>query len=157
MAFSAISKWFWAAGIAVTCANAAIFRVRARKRIQEAPELEDGYRKIIKGFVIWGNIPWLVMGIGCTVGGVPTLFHYFRPRDGNPFVLAFFASVFLVWFLGTFWLFFRNGAEMLVRHPGLFNHDFRSPTMVKLLWCLCLAGGVLAVVMMFTHDMPIPE
>lgn len=27
-----------------------------------------------------------------------------------------------------FWLLFRGGAEMLVKHPGLFNVGFQEPT-----------------------------
>ncbi|MGD9366823.1 MAG: hypothetical protein PVH87_14070 [Desulfobacteraceae bacterium] len=66
----------------------------------------------------WMNIPWIVMGFGCTVGGVPSVWHYFRPSDGNPFVLAWFGSVFFLWIAGTIWLFFQNGAETLAKHPG---------------------------------------
>ncbi len=149
-----ITKWFWAVGIAVTFLNAGIFRFRAREHISASPELAEGYATLIRGFVIWGNIPWAVMGIGCVLGGVTSVFDFFRPRDGNPFVLAFFASVFLIWILGTFWLHFWGGAEMLIKHPGLFNVDFKSPLMLKLFWFLCLAGGIFGVIMMFTLDIP---
>ncbi len=155
--FTIMTKWFWAVCIAVTFANAGVFRFRAQRHIRENPDLADGYAKIIKGFVIWGNIPWIVMGIGCLFGGVPSVFHFFRPRDGNPFVLAFFASVFIIWGLTTFWLLFRGGAEILVKHPGLFNKDFKSPRMLKLLWFLCLAGGIAAVAIMFIQDIPLPK
>lgn len=96
------------------------------------------------------------MGLGCLIGGVPSVDHFFRPRDGNPFVLAFFASVFLVWGLGTHWLFARGGAEMVVRHPGLLNFDPRSPALLRFLWCLSLAGGIVAAVAMFLVDVPLP-
>ena len=155
-ALTIIGKWFWAGCIAVTLLNAAIFRVRANRRIKEHPELQEGYGKIIKGFVTWGNIPWVVMGFGCTIGGVPGVFHYFRPRDGNPFVTAFFVSVFFIWGLSAYWLFACNGAEMLTRHPGLFNYDFKSPLMVKLLWLLCLAGGIAGTLMMIFWNIPVP-
>jgi hypothetical protein len=154
--FTFVTKWFWAVFIVVTLANAGFFRLRARRHIQENPDLADGYAKIFRGFVIWGNIPWIVMGVGCLFGGVQSVFELFRPRDGNPFVLAFFASVFLLWALGTFWLFFRGGAEMLVKHPGLLNVDFKSPLRLKLFWLLCLAGQILGVIMMFTWDIPVP-
>ena len=153
--FTIMTKWFWAAFILVTFLNAGIFRYRARTYITAAPELAEGYATLIRGFVIWGNIPWVVMGIGCVLGGVPSVFHFFRPRDGNPFVLAFFASVFLIWILGTFWLLFRGGAEMLVKHSGLFNVNVTSPHMLKLCWFLCLAGGIFGVIMMFTRDIPV--
>ena len=152
-----IGRWFWAVCIAVTLLNAAIFRARANRRIEEHPELEEGYGKIIKGFVIWTGLPWIVMGVSCTVGDVPTVLHYFRPRDGNPFVIAFFASAFFIYGLGTYWLFARNGAEMLTRHPGLFNFDFTSPRMVKLFWLLLVMGGIAAFLAMVLLDIPLPE
>ncbi len=153
--FTIVTKWFWAVCIALTFLNAGVFWYRARRHISAAPELAEGYATIIRGFVIWGNIPWVVMGIGSVLGGVPSVFHFFRPRDGNPFVLAFFASVILIWILGTIWLLFRGGAEMLVNHSGLFNVVIKSPNMLKLFWFLCLAGGIFAVIMMFTLDIPV--
>ncbi len=161
--FTIFSKWFWAMGIATTCANAIIYARRAQKEIRKNPELEEGYRTLIKGFLIWGNIPWIVMGIGCLVGGVPSLFHFFRPRDGNPFVLSFFASVFLIWVLGTHWLFFQGGAEKLAKHPGLITYhtfgksgNITNPAVIKLFWLLCIAGGIVGAAIMFTVDIPIP-
>jgi len=153
--FVIMTKWFWAVCILVMFLNAGIFKFRAKRHIQENPDLADGYRTIIRGWLIYGNIPWIVMGLGSLVGGVPSIDHFFRPRDGNPFVLAFFASVFQLWILSTYWIFFRRGAEMLVDHPGIFNVDFKSPIMVKLFWLLCLAGGIAGVTMMFIQDIPI--
>ncbi len=154
---SGIGKWFWAACIIVTFLNGAVFHFRAKKRIQENPDLEKGYQKIIKGFVTWGNLPWIVMGIGCTVGGIPSVFSYFHPQDGNPYVLAFFASVFLVWILGSYWILFRGGAQELVTHPGMFNYEITSPTIIKLVWIACLVGGIVAAVLMFTQNIPVPN
>jgi hypothetical protein len=154
--FSLLTKWFWAVSIIVTLLNTAIFRSRASRQIQANPKLQEGYRTLIKGLVFWGNLPWVIMGVGCVFGGVPSVFHFFRPRDGNPFVLAFFASVFLEWILGTYWLVYRGGAQMLVTHPGLFNLDLKTPRMVVLFWFLSLAGGIFAVIMMFSREIPLP-
>lgn len=150
-----IREWGWMIFIAVTCLNGLIFRFKVRKHILENPGLEPGYNMLIRGLVIWGNIPWVIMGTGIMSGSVPSFFHYFNPRGGNPFVLAFFGSIFLLWILGTYWLFFRRGAEMLMEHPGLINFDTRNPAVIKLIWCVCLAGGVLAVTMMFMQKIPI--
>jgi len=131
--FQIVSRWFWVLGIIVMFLNAAVFSFRAKKQIAQSPELEDGYRKIIRGFVIWGNIPWVVMGIGCTVGGVPSVWHYFNPEAGNPYVLAFFASAVLVWIIGSYWILFRGGAQAIVDHPGILNLDIKNPLVIKLL------------------------
>ena len=154
--FEIMTRYFCAVAIVVTGVNVAILKVRSTRLIHENPELADGYATLIRGYLIWMNIPWIVMGIGCTVGGVPTVMHYFRPQDGDPYVLAWFASVFLLWIAGTYWLLFRGGADMLVKHPGVFNPNISSPIMVKLLWFTCLAGGVFGVIMMWTQDISLP-
>ena len=115
--FAALGKWFWLVCILVTFLNGAIFWIRAKKRIQQSPKLANGYRTIIKGFVTWGILPWVVMGVGFTIGGVPSVWHYFNPRDGNGYIPALFASVVLVWISGSYWIFFRGGAKALVDHP----------------------------------------
>jgi len=154
--FAIFGKWFWAIGIFFSFLNARTFQSRARPHIQAHPELEEGYRTLIKGYLTWGNLPLVVMGVGCTFGGVPTFFDFFRPHDRNPFVLAFYFSILLVWILGTNWLLFRGGAEMLVKHPGFLNIYFKSPRSIVLLWFLSIAGGVFAFIMLSSGDIPLP-
>jgi hypothetical protein len=155
--FSMISKWFWVLCILVMLINAAVFRFRANKHIKKNPSLETGYKKIIKGFVMWGSIPWIVMGIGCTVGGIPSVWNYFNPSEGDPYGLAFFGSVFLIWISGSYWIFFKGGALELVNHPGIFNYDIKSPTILKLIWIACLLGGIAGVLMMYKQNIPLPQ
>jgi hypothetical protein len=158
-----ISRYFWLMAIGATAANWVIFRKSAQKHIAENPQLQEGYAALLRGYLVWMNIPWLVMGVGCTVGGVPSVWHYFRPSDGNPYVLAWFGSVFLLWLLGTFWLFFREGAEKLARHPGavkfasgLRSMDVTNPALIKAFWLMTLAGGVTGVAIMWLVDIPLP-
>ena len=159
-----ISEYFWLIAIIVTGINWVMFRKRAQKHIDENPELKRGYEALFRGYLLWMNIPWVIMGIGCTVGGVPSVWHYFRPRDGNPYVLAWFASVFLLWVFGTFWLLFREGAETLARHPGamgfryeLKSKDITNPLQIRAFWLLALAGGIVGVVLMWYLDIPTPK
>ena len=104
--FEFLEKWSWAVFILVTFLTAAIFSLRGHREIEMHPELREGYRSITRGFVTWGNLPWVVMGVGCVYGGVPSVFSFFRPRDGNPYVLAFFCSGFLLghWELTGFFI-----------------------------------------------------
>jgi hypothetical protein len=160
--FDFISKYFWLIAIGVTVINALIFKSRAKKHIKENPKLEEGYSTLFRGYFLWANIPWIVMGIGCTIGGVPSIWHYFRPRDGNPYVLVWFASVFFLWILGTYWLFQKGGTEILSTHPGAIilyygykTKEITNPTTIKIFWLLALAGGILGVTFMWFMDIPI--
>lgn len=99
--FDLLTTYFWVVAIILTSVNVASFKRRSRVQVQEKPELEHGYATLLRRYLIFLNLPWVVMGIGCTIGGVPSLLHYFRPTDGNPYVLAWFASIFLLWITGT--------------------------------------------------------
>ena len=162
--FEIMSRYFWIVAIVVTGVNVAVFKARSARYVHAKPELAEGYATLIRGYLIWMNVPWVVMGFGCTVGGIPTVWHYFRPQDGNPYVLAWFASVFLLWIAGTYWLFLKGGAETLVKHPGAIHvhapftksRDISSSLAIKLLWCACLLGGILGVAMMWSQDIPLP-
>src|ERR1700722_2435070 len=118
-----LTKWFWVVWIAVTFINAAAIQSRARPRIIANPELRDGYRTITRGLLTWGNLPWCIMGIGILFGGVPSVFDFFRPRDGNPFVLAFFASVLFVWLLGTHWSHCSLCSPSVPQSPSGFHSE----------------------------------
>lgn len=156
-----MSRHFWLFFLAGACVNALAFRLRAKRQMAEQPELAASYARLSRRLTIWISIPWLVMGIGCEMGGVPTILHFFRPRDGDPFVLAWFASVIVLWVLSLWWIFFRAGAEMLAEHRGLFGrnaaHFFSSPSGVKLTVVLGIACGVLAFVWMFLVDVPLAD
>ena len=144
----------WIMFIAVTTINAMMMRFRSRKYIQQQPHLAAGYQQLFTGVLFWLNLPWVVMGVGIVFGGVRSVFSYFRPRDGNPFVLTWFGVVIALWLLGFYWLFARRGAEFLVEHPGVFRRDPQSPNMIRLIYCLMVAGGVAGTYFMFHGDIP---
>ena len=141
-------KHFWIAFILVTLANGAIWWFRGRPHRERDPALTDGYRSLVRGLITWGNVPWLIMGAGILFGGVPSISHFFNLKSSNPFIIAFYMSIFLIWLAGTYWIFARGGAEQLVRHPGLVQGPLSTPVAVKVLWLACLASGVAAVIIM---------
>src|SRR5215813_11393658 len=139
-----IEKIFWVIAIGVTCVNAYLLRSRAQKEIERNPELAEGYAQLIKGYLVFVNIPWIVMGLGIIVGGTRGVFDYFEPRSGNPYVIAFHLTVLILWALIIFWVYLAGGAEFLIRYPGVMNLEIKSPLVMKLLFALMLAGGVAA-------------
>jgi hypothetical protein len=150
------SPHLWLFFVFSWCANAVIFHVRARQDIKEHPELAEGYTALIRGWLFWGSLPWLVMAFGLETGRVPTIWHYFRPRDGNPYVLALFGCVVALWLLGFFWIFLRDGAEMLARHARILRGVLLSPAQVKLMFLLCVGGGIAALIFLWVADAPLP-
>lgn len=152
-----VFKHFWVAFILSTVVNAAVWWVRGRPYREADPSLVEGYRSLVRGFLLWGNVPWIVMGLGILVGSVPSVIHYFNPRSLSPFVLAWFGSIFLVWVLGTHWLFARGGAERLLRHPGLIQPQPTNAAAIKTVWLLGLGGGVLGCAVMLAMDIRPPD
>ena len=151
-----IFRHTWLLFIAVTCANAAVWWARGKKEIAKHPELESGYRQLIRGWLIYGNLPWAVMGAGILFGGVPSAWHYFNPRNG-PFVVAWYVTGAALWVATVYWVFFRRGAEALIRHPGLLNLPVQQPWAVKALVILMLTGGAAGLAMMIFGDLPVPD
>jgi hypothetical protein len=115
--------------------------------MEENPALEAGYRRLIRWWLIWANLPWLVMGAGIVFGGVPSILHYLSPVDG-PFVLAFYGTIGLQQISAFYWIFFRGGAEDLIDHPGLLNVRVKKASWVKAFFVLNLISMV-AVIMIF--------
>jgi hypothetical protein len=145
----------WLLFIAITCANAAVWWARGKKEIATHPELEAGYRVLVRGLVLYGNLPWIVMGVGIMFGGVPSVFHYFNPRNGT-FVIAWYVTVVALWVAVSYWIFLRDGAVALIRHPGLLNLPVQEPWVLKASVVLMLVGGVTAFAMMFFWDIQPP-
>ena len=136
-----IDRWFWLLLIVVTLINALVLQYRAEKTIAKKPELRAGYQKLLKGYLIFLNLPWLVMGAGILLTGL-NLSDYSRPRAGNAFVLAFHAVVIGLLGLCAYWIYFRGGAEFLIRHPGAFRYNFKDARVFKVIYALVLLVGI---------------
>jgi hypothetical protein len=139
----------------MTFLNVYFMKRRVKPYITENPSLQDGYNKIFKAMLTWGNLPWVVMGYGILTNNVATMFHFFRPQDQNPYVLAWFASIFLIYLLLLYWVFFKNGAEILIKYRGVFNQDFKSVILIKGMVLLTIVVGVVATVAMYSMDIPL--
>jgi hypothetical protein len=149
-----VLRHVWVMFVVVTCINGAIWWRRAQPHIRANPALRTGYRALIRGWLIWGNLPWLLMGAGILFGGVPTVFHFFNPRNG-PFVVAWYLTVVALWIASAYWIFLRRGAETLLAYPGLLNLPPDRPWVVKGYFLLCLAGGVFGLLMMVVSNFPV--
>ena len=161
--FRFFGKYFWLLAMIATSINAIVYRHASKKHIQQEPELAAGYKKMIHGFFFWTNIPWLIMGIGCTVGGIPTVFHFFSPKDGNPFVLGWWISVVILNALFAYWILFGSGTEKLIKYRMIsFHSSFRkpeyvsNPMVIKLIGLLALAMAIIVFIFMWKVDVPLP-
>ena len=149
--------------IAATIANGLILKYRSKKYILQNPELKEGYDKYFKGWLIYGNIPWVIMMIGNLSGQTQNTFEYFNPKAMNPMVLIFHFSIIALWVISVRWIYFKNGAEFIETHPGLMQKSSLSGNtnvtakQIKLFFPLILLGGIVGMIMMWRIDMTIPQ
>lgn len=146
--FSLLYKHFWLIGIGVVFFNGFLLKERFKDYIKHYPSLEEGYIKIYRGFVFFGSLPLVAMGIGMIFGGfqsVDELMH--GVRLDNPFVLLFYGTLMSVWLLAVMWICFLGGAEFLSEHPGVFRGKGISSEMLKTRMILSLAGAAIFIIL----------
>src|SRR5262245_4576008 len=124
-------RYGWVLLVAGMLLNIPFLWRRVRPHIAAHPELVGGYRLLLFGLATGLSLPWLVMGFGCVVGGVPTIFHFLSPASGGPFVWTFWVVVYAEFLLVGYWVVFGGGAEILVRYPGVMNFQFNSASRLK--------------------------
>lgn len=155
-------KHIWMLFIVATVANGLALKHRAKKYIAEKPERRAGYEACVKGLMIYGNIPWLIVGIGNLSGWTDSIFDYFNPRAMNPVVLLLHACIVLLWILGLWWIYGSNGAEWIERHPGIFRKtSFSGNTevtakQIKRFFPVLILAGVTGMIIMWTMDFTPP-
>lgn len=149
----------WILFIVITIANGLMWRYKSKHYINDNPELKEGYDKLIKGWLVYGNIPWAIIGIGMLTGLTKNIDEFFNPKVINPIVILFFISIIILWIIGSYWMFFKGGAELLVKHPGLFtqpekgNEKFELMK-IKLLWIAGIIGGIIGLIFMYKMNFP---
>jgi nitrate reductase NapE component len=112
--FRLISEYFWIACLGVTWFNAE----RAKRRVTERGLPDDQMREAevyIRRFALLASLPWIVVGVGQVAGSTPTIWYYFRPQDGNPFVLAWLVLVALLNGALSAWILLGGGARKIVQ------------------------------------------
>jgi hypothetical protein len=152
--YALLFRHTWLLFILVTCLNGASWWRESRSRIRADRALASGYTRLLRGWLVFGNLPWIVMGIGILTADLPTSFHYLNPRNG-PVVLVWYATVVAEWVALLYWTFLRHGAETLAAHPGLLNWPREPrPWHFKVYILLLIAGGVAGLLGSLRADFP---
>jgi len=144
-----IFRHFWVACILVTVINGVTSQRSVKPAIERDPLLADGYRCLFRGYYVWMNVPWVLMGLGIVFGGVGTMQHYFLAFDRAPVVLWWCAMAGLQAY-GSVWMLLRGGAETLARHPGLPFVPRVEARTLKLVWIAFAVLNVLYGVLIAT-------
>ena len=158
--FRLISEYFWAIALAFSAFNYWRADQGAMKAV--VPTKVSEAKAYLRNFAAAGALPWVIMGVGQVTGVAPTVWHYFRPQDGNVFVLGWLAAVFVL--SGTFawWVFFANGAQKVVEYnllAAVGQSGAKSPSerMVKVFAALGVVIFPIWVYGAIALNAPIPK
>ena len=124
--------------------NAAVYYGRARRHVISEPELAASYGTLIKGYLAWTNIPWVVMGLVVLSGGADNVFDFLSPRERGAGVMIWYVSAGMVWLAMACWILFFDGDVALSKHKAFFGAYFpRSPYMIRLYAIFMILVGVI--------------
>ena len=153
--FDFLGRYFWLICILI----AGINYVFAARREEESGFDVEARRRYLAWF--WGlsTIPWIVLGVGQLTGNIRNVWSVFRPRDGNPYVWAFYASILLVYLVSAHWVLFRGGARIaadlrLLRFHGPGVQGAVSEFWIRIIAIAALPFFALWLWMMWKMDVP---
>src|SRR5262245_59016469 len=112
----------WLVFVIITSVNVSILCFRSRPDIAKNSALDAVYLKLILGLLIFGNIPWLILGAALEL----------PPAFSGPLLIAFGVTLVVYWIAGLYWLVFRGGAEYLAAYPGIFRGPTPAPRTIKI-------------------------
>ncbi len=148
--FAFVYNNFWFLAILVTVFTALQMRRGLRASAPLDPALRARLEQFLRGYTAWQAVPWLVMGLGRTVGRVPSFSDFFTPRSGNPFVIAWHLSLIGAAAVLVRWIYLRGGAEFLASN-SLVNREM-SALKIRLLLGLMLLGSIAAMIAMWSLE-----
>jgi hypothetical protein len=112
--FDFLGRYFWLLCIGISAYNYVAGMRSLGSKDPTDPRRSAEAIALRRWIAFSSGLPWVVMGWGIMVGGLPNIWYFFRPQDHNPFVLAWFAVLFLMAIYFAYWVFLQGGAEKVV-------------------------------------------
>ena len=141
--------------LVMVAVNALIIRHRAQTDLAAHPEKEASYARLLRGYLFWLGLPWMVAGAIMMSGGATSVFDFFRPAEASLAVAGWHLLLFVLWMLSAYWVFVVGGAEELAAHPAFLRHY--TPLAIKLWAVFTLVGGIAGELAMWSGVIPLPE
>ncbi|PCE22196.1 hypothetical protein BWP39_21210 [Paraburkholderia acidicola] len=116
MVFDILSRYFWLLAIIENGWRYIAQERTAARSGAMSLRTSDEAKSLRRWFAVFHAHPWIIMGIATILGGTPNFSYYFRPQDHNPYVLTWYGVQFCSAIGFTFWAFFYNGAEKIIKY-----------------------------------------
>jgi len=107
-----LSGYFWLIALAIALVNH-FLAMRRIERSRERPEVVAAARRFLPVMTGLQVVMWGVMGMGVVSGSTRSVFSFFRPQDGNPFVLFFVGFAIAVSLAHAWYVLFSDGAFVI--------------------------------------------
>jgi hypothetical protein len=117
-------KHFWLTMVVAHGINCLWRRFNIKEHIRADSNRKKGYNEFLRGCFIIGNLPSLIIGVGVLTGTINTTFDALDRNISNPIPFAIMITLLAIWTAGVVWIYFKNGAKFLEKHPGLFFNSF---------------------------------
>jgi hypothetical protein len=158
--FHLLSEYFWMVCLAFGAFN--YWKARSTADATATGETNTQKTTYLKRFAIAANLPWVVMGVGQMSGFTPTVWHYFRPQDGNPFVLAWLAAIFCLSAAYAWWVLFAGGAEKVrdLELLGAIGQHSTKPQSIRAIKLFAVLGVVIVpvwILLAISQNAPLPR
>lgn len=144
-------KHFWIFFIFATWYNLRASKSSIEKRIENQPDLKEGYDNLYKGYLFWCNLPWILMGFLILSGKVNSIADFLLPGKSNEYVTFWFLAMVILLAYFLYWIFLKEGAEILAKYPGLpmvpqlSAHKIRYFAVGLVVWNLIFIGFFLYI------------
>jgi hypothetical protein len=157
--FEMLLRHFWVVFLAVTFAKYLAARQRIRAAADLSAEEKQSGETCAKWFAMFSAIPWVIMGWGMVVGGLPSMFSYMRPQDGNPYVVIWVCTVLALTMIFAGWVLFAGGARKVriyqLSNVNVFGRSVPMPeTFIKIMAALGPFFILIWIWLMMKLDIP---
>jgi hypothetical protein len=157
--FNFISQYFWLVALGFAAFN--YWKADRDTTKMVGPEKASEARNYLRSFALASALPWVVMGTGQLTEATPTVWHYFRPQDGNVYVIAWLATVFALSCVFAWWVFLAGGAKKVVEFnlvAVMGQHGGKPPSvnMIKFFAALGVLMFPVWVYMAISMNAPLP-
>ncbi len=150
-------RYLWAFFLSMGLVNCFLGWRSVMSHIKNNDALKSKYRQLFTQYIIWTNLPWVVMGAGILLGKTQGVLDYLVPSSGNVTVMLWWVVFFVMNFSLAVWVFFAGGAETLEKYPGLPTFLSGSASHIKVMVSIAFIFlNFLAVIIYFynpwAHD-----
>ena len=151
--FELVFKNFWIIAVVIGFVNYFMFKMRIPKNIEDENEKEET-NNLLKSILVFLTVPFALLGIFQILGDFKNPFFVFSKDYKNIYVILSIIVLFSTWAIVLRWVFFKDGAKILIKHKEIFRGNFpANETIIKIFFVFMILGGLLGLIFGISNDL----